>query len=120
MTDDWDRRVLYTYVNDFFKDEALESPYFKSVVDNICTLDVCVIQGVHLGGGGCSSPLDLAVQNTIDLPPLYFLLICPPPPLCEFLIEDLCLYMYLFDFYHSNHLYSVVYNDACIFVVYIQ
>lgn len=41
VTDDWDRRVLYTYINDFFKDEALESAYFKSVVDR-CTVHVFV------------------------------------------------------------------------------
>ena len=29
MTDDWDRRVLYTYINDFFHDEAIETPFFK-------------------------------------------------------------------------------------------
>ena len=29
VTDDWDRRVLYTYINDFFHDEAIETPFFK-------------------------------------------------------------------------------------------
>lgn len=29
VTDDWDRRVLYTYINDFFLDEAIEVSYYK-------------------------------------------------------------------------------------------
>ena len=29
VTDDWDRRVLYTYINDFFHDEAIDTPFFK-------------------------------------------------------------------------------------------
>ena len=29
MTDDWDRRVLYTYINDFFVDDAIEASYYK-------------------------------------------------------------------------------------------
>ena len=29
VTDDWDRKVLNTYINDFFVDDALEASYFK-------------------------------------------------------------------------------------------
>lgn len=29
VTDDWDRRLLLTYVGDFFKDEAVGQPFFK-------------------------------------------------------------------------------------------
>ena len=29
VTDDWDRRLLLTYINDFFCDECLEEPYYK-------------------------------------------------------------------------------------------
>ena len=29
VTDDWDRRVLYTYINDFFVDDAIEASYYK-------------------------------------------------------------------------------------------
>lgn len=29
VTDDWDRKVLYTYINDFFHDEAIDTPFFK-------------------------------------------------------------------------------------------
>ena len=29
MTDDWDRRVLLTYIGDFFKEEAIDTPYYK-------------------------------------------------------------------------------------------
>ena len=29
MTDDWDRRVLLTYIGDVFKDEAIDVPYYK-------------------------------------------------------------------------------------------
>ena len=29
VTDDWDRRVLYTYINDFFYEEAIDTPFFK-------------------------------------------------------------------------------------------
>ena len=29
VTDDWDRKVLYTYINDLFKSEALATPFFK-------------------------------------------------------------------------------------------
>ena len=29
VTDDWDRRVLYTYIGDMFRDEALDIPYYK-------------------------------------------------------------------------------------------
>ena len=29
VTDDWDRKVLNTYINDFFVDDALEAAYFK-------------------------------------------------------------------------------------------
>ena len=31
MTDDWDRRVLLTYIGDVFKDEAIDIPYYKYV-----------------------------------------------------------------------------------------
>lgn len=31
VTDDWDRRVLYTYINDFFVDDAIEASYYKWV-----------------------------------------------------------------------------------------
>ena len=31
MTDGWDRKVLYTYINDFFVDDAVDNPYYKSV-----------------------------------------------------------------------------------------
>ena len=41
MTDDWDRRVLYTYINDFFKDEAIEAPYFKLVTDYFTCACTC-------------------------------------------------------------------------------
>jgi len=29
VTDDWDRRVLLTYIGEIFKDEALEIPFYK-------------------------------------------------------------------------------------------
>lgn len=29
VTDDWDRRVLITYINDFFCQEAITQPFFK-------------------------------------------------------------------------------------------
>ena len=29
MTDDFDRRVLHTYINEFFNDLVLEKPFFK-------------------------------------------------------------------------------------------
>lgn len=29
VTDDWDRKVLYTYINDLFKNEVLTTPFFK-------------------------------------------------------------------------------------------
>ena len=29
MTDDWDRRVLYTYIGELFRDEAVEAPFHK-------------------------------------------------------------------------------------------
>ena len=29
VTDDWDRRLLLTYINDFFCDQCLEEPYYK-------------------------------------------------------------------------------------------
>ena len=29
VTDDWDRRVLLTYIGDMFKDEAIDVPYYK-------------------------------------------------------------------------------------------
>ena len=29
VTDDWDRRVLYTYIGDMFKDETLDTPFYK-------------------------------------------------------------------------------------------
>lgn len=29
VTDDWDRRVLLTYIGDVFRDEAVEIPYHK-------------------------------------------------------------------------------------------
>ena len=29
VTDDWDRRVLYTYIGDVFTDEILDIPYYK-------------------------------------------------------------------------------------------
>ena len=31
MTDDFDRRVLNTYIGDTFRDEALDIPFYKSV-----------------------------------------------------------------------------------------
>ena len=31
VTDDWDRKVLYTYINEFFVDDAIDTPYFKLV-----------------------------------------------------------------------------------------
>ncbi len=31
VTDDWDRRVLYTYIGDMFLDEALNTPYYRRV-----------------------------------------------------------------------------------------
>ncbi|XP_078057018.1 dynein axonemal heavy chain 2 [Mustelus asterias] len=35
VTDDWDRRLLTTYINDYFCDQAVASPYFKlSILDN--------------------------------------------------------------------------------------
>lgn len=39
MTDDWDRRVLLTYIGDVFKDEAIDIPYHKCVSQN--TPDHC-------------------------------------------------------------------------------
>lgn len=29
VTDDWDRRVLYTYIGDMFKDEALDTTFYR-------------------------------------------------------------------------------------------
>ena len=29
VTDDWDRRLLLTYIADFFQEEALQTPFFK-------------------------------------------------------------------------------------------
>ena len=29
VTDDWDRRVLYTYIGDMFKDEVLDTTFYK-------------------------------------------------------------------------------------------
>ncbi|XP_078389870.1 dynein axonemal heavy chain 2 [Cetorhinus maximus] len=35
VTDDWDRRLLSTYINDYFCDRAVATPYFKlSILDN--------------------------------------------------------------------------------------
>ena len=31
VTDDFDRRVLYTYIAEMFKDEVLEQPYYKYI-----------------------------------------------------------------------------------------
>ena len=31
VTDDWDRRLLMTYINDFFCDDAITVPFFKYV-----------------------------------------------------------------------------------------
>lgn len=31
VTDDFDRRVLYTYIGEMFKDDVLEQPYHKYV-----------------------------------------------------------------------------------------
>ena len=45
MTDDWDRRVLYTYINDFFHEEAIDTPFFKLAV---CVCDpVKVFSSTH-------------------------------------------------------------------------
>ena len=38
VTDDWDRRLLMTYINDFFCDDAITVPFFKYV------LCICVYQ----------------------------------------------------------------------------
>ena len=32
VTDDWDRRLLMTYINDFFCDDAITVPFFKYVL----------------------------------------------------------------------------------------
>ena len=29
VTDDWDRRLLLTYINDFFKEDAISLPFYK-------------------------------------------------------------------------------------------
>lgn len=29
VTDDWDRRLLSTYINQYFCDDALNTPYFR-------------------------------------------------------------------------------------------
>jgi len=31
VTDDWDRRLLNTYVADYFNEDAVAQPFFKSV-----------------------------------------------------------------------------------------
>jgi hypothetical protein len=31
VTDDWDRRLLNTYIQDYFTEEAVAQPFFKSV-----------------------------------------------------------------------------------------
>ena len=39
VTDDFDRRVLYTYIAEMFKDEVLEQPYYK-YVHTCCTTNI--------------------------------------------------------------------------------
>lgn len=34
MTDDWDRRLLMTYVNDAFNDNLLTTPFYKFSTNN--------------------------------------------------------------------------------------
>ena len=29
VTDDWDRRLLMTYISDFFNDNSINTPFFK-------------------------------------------------------------------------------------------
>lgn len=32
VTDDWDRRLLLTYINDYFTEDAISQPFFKQVI----------------------------------------------------------------------------------------
>ena len=35
VTDDWDRRLLNTYITDYFNEDSVAQPFFKYVPDNI-------------------------------------------------------------------------------------
>ena len=43
VTDDWDRRLLMTYINDYMCEPALSVPFFKWVIDEVIfTYNICV------------------------------------------------------------------------------
>jgi dynein heavy chain len=40
VTDDWDRRLLMTYINDLFIDNCITQQFFKSVSSTLLTLSL--------------------------------------------------------------------------------
>lgn len=44
VTDDWDRRLLHTYISQYFSDDTLDTPYFRYVSRFLnSNLNVCVL-----------------------------------------------------------------------------
>ena len=73
VTDDWDRRLLLTYINDFFKEEATSAPFFKlSSLATYYVPKVCASWCVLLFGALQVPLTDFKVGHTAQMLALGF------------------------------------------------